>query len=355
MADAIIPIPDPASTTLTPVYPRPERNPARVYIESLDSATSRATMLAALNQVAGLVHPGADVDSFPWHTLHFEHTVRIRSLLMEADKKQLSRRDAGEDSTGYRPATINKLIAALRGVIKNAWRLGYLDADEYMRASDVKGVKNSRRDEAAGRSLALGETMALLATCNDGTRMGTRDAAILAVGIGAGLRRAEIAGLSVGDYDATKRELTVRHGKGNKERIVALPDGALYAIEDWLDVRGRTPGPLFVRLYKGDTLGTAALASSSIQYILDQHASAAAVSSFSPHDMRRTYISELLDAGADLSVAQQLAGHSSPTTTARYDRRDSRARHEAVKRLHIPYQPKNTKVGKPATPKARKE
>jgi site-specific recombinase XerD len=304
------------------VTPRPaDQNPALVYLASLAEGPSRRTMRQALDAIAALVSGGAaDCLTLNWAALRFQHTAAIRAALAEQHK----------------PATCNKMLSALRGVLGAAFDLGQMDANDFQRAIRIKSVKGETLP--AGRELTAGEVAAIMAACAaDPTPAGARDAALFAVEYGAGLRRAEVVALDLADYDRASGELRI-FGKGKKERIVWVTNGAFDALADWLALRGDDPGPLFVPVFKGGRLVLGdRLTPQAVYNLLAKRAGEAGVKAFSPHDLRRTFVSNLLDAGADIATVQRLAGHSNVETTARYDRRGERAKKAAAELLHVPY------------------
>ena len=154
---------------------------------------------------------------------------------------------------------------------------------------------------------------------------------------GAGLRRSEAVGLDVADYDQATGELVVRGGKGNKDRRAYTGNGSARALADWLSVRGLEAGPLFVPVDKAGRVTVRRLTDQAVYRLLSKRAAQAGVARFSPHDLRRTFVSDLLDAGADISAVKALAGHASIDTTARYDRRGEVAKQRAIALLHVPY------------------
>jgi len=151
-----------------------------------------------------------------------------------------------------------------------------------------------------------------------------------------GVRRTELVGLDVADYTPDPPTLRIRHGKGDKERLVPLTASAGAAITAWLARRGDHPGKLFLPVSQVGEIHGEGLSSIAIYNMLQKRAAQAGVAHVSPHDMRRSFVSDLLDAGVDLSAAQQLAGHASVVTTARYDRRGEASKRKAVETLHFP-------------------
>lgn len=307
-----------SSLVLTTPPPLTEQ-PASVYLAGLAQG-SRPTMRQALDAIAQLLTDGrSDSLTLDWAALRYKHTSAVRAALMER----------------YAPATANKMLSALRRVLKEALRLELMDAVDYARAVDISSIKVSR--ELRGRALTQGEIAALFEVCKrDRTPAGFRDAALIAVLRGSGLRRREVVNLDLRDFDSSTGAIKVRGGKGGKDRTAYLPDGAIPSVDDWLNVRSRSSGPLLCRVNKAGRVVVQRLTPQAVLFILQKRAQEASVASFSPHDLRRTFCSDLLDAGVDIVTVQKLAGHSDPATTSRYDRRGEETLRRAVQALSIP-------------------
>jgi site-specific recombinase XerD len=277
-------------------------------------------MQEALERIAALLTEGhTSALHLPWGQVRFAHVVAIRAQL----------------SAKYSTSTTNKMLSALRGVLKAAWNLGLLTAEEYQKAAGVRSVLGETLP--AGRSLSMGEIAALMQACqSDPSPKGVRDAAIVGLLYGAGLRRAELVGLTLEDYDATAGTLKVL-GKRNRQRLVPVVGGAKAALEDWIQVRGRASGALLLPSRKGGRFWYSPMTSQTVYNILKQRGTQAGLSSFSPHDFRRTFVGDLLEGGADIVTVQKMAGHANVTTTARYDRRGEATKRKAAEMLHVPY------------------
>ncbi len=303
------------------VVPEPglplDRHPVAIFLAALGPG-SRRTQRAALRIVAMLVSSDATEMTFPWWLLDYAHTSAIRAKLAER----------------FAPATANRMLAALRGVLKVSFKLGLTDSDRMTRACSVEPVRGSRVPK--GRALSKGELTALFEACNPSTPGGARNAALLGLLYGGGLRRAEVVALDLADFDAATGKLVVR-GKGNKERVAWVSNGSRDALDAWLAARGDDAGPLFMPVTKGGVIVRHRMTDGAVARLVRRLARRAKIATFSPHDMRRTFIGDMLDAGADIATVQQLAGHASPATTSKYDRRGDRAKKRAAELLHVPF------------------
>ena len=310
-----------------------KQNPAAVYLRSLNSEISRVTQRNALNIVArkllnieetGRRSPGVGLDDaylFDWATLRYEHTSAIQSWLLSE----------------YKPATAQRIIAAIRGTLKAAWRMGQMESDAYLRAVDLTGIKT---ESNVGRMLSPEEVAALLATCaRGGPTKGIRDAAILMIMVLYTARRAEITTLQYSDYTKEYKpdvDRLVIHGKGRKDRVVFLSNGEREIVNDWLKIRGSDPGPLFYVVLKSDEIVRRNLAPITVYQTILRRMSKAGIKNATPHDLRRTAISNLLDITDAVTVAK-MAGHSSPDVTMKYDKRGEERMIDALAKLHLPF------------------
>jgi len=173
------------------------------------------------------------------------------------------------------------------------------------------------------------------ACLNDISPVGMRDAALLALLRGCGLRRNEAVSLDLSDFELGTGALKVRNGKGGVDRTVYVPDGLHPVLQAWLNIRGFSPGPLLCHIRKGGRVVHRRLTPQAVLYLLNKRAREADIAPFSPHDFRRTFVSELLDAGIDMATVQKLAGHQDTATTARYDMRGEETKRRAVQVLDI--------------------
>lgn len=129
--------------------------------------------------------------------------------------------------------------------------------------------------------------------------------------------------------------LTIR-GKGKQARTAYVVKEARAVLDRWLRVRGNAPGPMFVPVTKSGHFLPKRLTCEGVAHVLAKRAGIANVEHFSSHDLRRSFVTHLLDAGADLAVVQKLAGHRQISTTAIYDKRGEAAKLKAAKLVRIP-------------------
>ena len=287
------------------------QHPVVVYLAGLAEGPGRVAMRSTLKVVAAVLGNGT-LESTPWHELRFQHVAALRSKLAES----------------YAPASVNKALAAVRGVLKSCWRLGLMDTDSYTRSVDVENVKGSRLP--AGRSLDHGELVALFNACAcDVSPAGARDAAA-----------------RIEDYDIESGALRVL-GKGNRERNVYATNGGKDALNAWIAARGNEAGSLLCPVSQSGVVSAGSpITAQALMVRLKVRSRQAGIADCSPHDLRRSFVSGLLDAGADIIAnVQKLAGHASPVTTARYDRRPEDAKRRAAAMLLVPYRAPSSAEG----------
>ena len=291
-------------------------SPAALYLANLSEGSQG--MRQPLDVVARILDERHDAESYPWHELTYRDSMAVRSALIQC----------------YKPSTVNKTLSAFRGVLKQAWRLGFMDAETYHRTAAVENVRAS--DELSGRALAVDEITQLFKTCTaDRSPRGARDAAMLAILYGCGLRRGELARLDIEDVDLEDGSILVR-GKRKKQRLVYLTEGGRRYVASWLSGRGTAPGPLFSPVRQTGEMPLTRMSGASIAYILRKRQEESGLDEFSPHDLRRTMVTVMLDAGVDVFTVQRLAGHADASTTAKYDHRGERAKRQAVGCLEFP-------------------
>ncbi len=205
-----------------------------------------------------------------------------------------------------------RMVVAVRGFHK------FAVSDGFTGINPAAAVKPPRPTKRLPKALPLSDIEAILAATSEETALGLRDKALLEVLYGTGARISEAVGLDVDDLDSVDGTVLLR-GKGGKERLVPVGSYALAAVDAYL-VRGRAElvgaksGPALFLNARGGRLSR-----QSAWTVLVRTAERAGVTkSVSPHTLRHSFATHLLDGGADVRVVQELLGHASVTTTQIY-------------------------------------
>lgn len=228
------------------------------------------------------------------------------------DRHVLRRYLAWLNSRGYVKASIARRLSQLRSFGRFLVREGVVSTNPFLAVSSPKVPKR------LPKVLSVEETVALLSAPDTDTAQGLRDYAILEVLYSGGLRVSELVGLNVSSIDWSRKELTV-WGKGAKERIVLLGTPAMEALQAYID-RGRpelkkekTSNALFLNRLGGR------LSTRSVMNIMHKYRRVAGLEKrVTPHILRHSFATHLLDNGADLRSVQELLGHARLATTQIY-------------------------------------
>lgn len=297
----------------------PLRNPVVLYLQTRRPNSLLATRRLLTIIVETLAGAGTDPLTFPWWKIEYLQAVALRAKV----------------ATRYSSSHVNHIVYLIRGLARECWRLELMSADAYQRIASLETVTRVRVRRR--RIVSPKEIRTLLDQCaREGTARGIRDAAIIALLRATGMRRNEIARLELGDYDRKGGVFTVE-GKRSYLRKAFVSGGAKDTIDRWLAIRGREPGPFFYPIFNDGCIRKRRLGHYTMHKMMATRARRSGIEHFSPHDLRRTFITGLLEAGVDLLAAQRLAGHAMLKTTAEYDLRSDDSLRRAASTVRLPY------------------
>jgi integrase/recombinase XerC len=230
---------------------------------------------------------------------------------------------------GYERTTIARRLAAVRSWCKFLCRQGVLQTNPAL------GLRGPRQEKKLPHFLQKEEVLRLLTAPPEDDPLGLRDRAILETLYSAGLRVSELIGLNLEDVDLGEGLATIR-GKGRKERLALLGPPCVAALQAWLGMWSSTSGreitsadPIFLNHHGGR------LTTRSVGRMLEKYLQVAGLDSrTSPHTLRHSFATHLLDAGADIRGVQELLGHRSLGTTQIYTHVTTQRLRESYHKAH---------------------
>ncbi len=219
--------------------------------------------------------------------------------------------------SGLSPASVNLRMSAIRKLAQEAADNSLIDQSLANGIAKVKGVK--QQGVRAGNWLTREQAQALLDLPDTTTLKGLRDRAILAVMIGAGLRRSEVAALTFGHIQQREGRWVMVDlvGKGNRVRSVPIPLWTKATVDTWAQAAGIQEGKVFRRVNKGDRLSGDELTPQAVRDVVNSYGVMLGIE-LAAHDLRRTFAKLAHKGGAGLDQIQLSLGHASIKTTERY-------------------------------------
>lgn len=299
------------------------------YLESVRGMSGHTVRNYGVDLAQFLSHLGdiGESAAFPEGVTH----LLIRSFMADLDAKGASRQ------------TVARKIAALRSFYK------YLQRQGRVGANPARVVHTPKLEKRIPAFLTIPMMERLLAAPGGGTFIGSRDKAILELIYSAGLRSFELVGLDHDDIDLERRTLRLR-GKGMKERVNPVGRFAVAALDDYLRHKAAHPDrlrfdPKAVFLnFRGRRLTTR-----SVRRMLSHYAAIAGLpGDISPHTLRHSFATHLLQRGADLRVVQELLGHENISTTQIYTHITA----NEMQRIYLESHPRADQPLEPAGPVA---
>jgi integrase/recombinase XerD len=290
----------------------------QLYLDGL-APSGRRSVCSVLRQAVALLDADASVTDFPWQSLNWAQVMTVRNGLRQQGKSA---------------NTINLTLSALKGIAKSYFHCQQLAAQDWLAINQINSVRVSASSRR--RSLTGQDIKRLLRYSHHQARlslMGLRDYTLILLLLNTGLRRAELAALNTTDVDRSLQWMTVQSGKGGVARHVYLTPDCRRVLRRWLKARNTQPGPVFTPIMANRQCLNRALSGQSIYNLIQSRCLQAGIGLVRPHDLRRTFVTQLLEAGVDLNTTRQLAGHQDVQTTARYDLRDERTGQRAVRKL----------------------
>ena len=299
------------------------RNPLTLYLARL-APSSQLTMRYVLQDAADrLGFEEINLEDIDWHLLQPEHVMALVAVLRE---------------DGYAPNTSSLYVNAVRGVMNEAWRMSLISQEHLLKMRSVKATAGTRLSQ--GRNLRRTLIRELMDVCAADPRpQGLRDAAVIGILYGSGMRKSESVNLDLAQVNFAERSLRVT-GKGNKELLKYAPAWAFAKLQAWLEFRReqlkegeQDDSFLFNRIRRGSHITRERITKHAIYYIAKQRGEQVGVK-IMPHDFRRSFITRVIEEH-DLSIAQKLAHHTNIQTTASYDVRDDNERRRAIDRFDL--------------------